>query len=325
LPVLPADRTEYILSDVSAGFLAPARDKFAQYAFVDYRVLDIESDPIAQGFAGHAYDLVLAANVLHATTDLRQTLAHVQRLLAPSGLLVLLEATRRLRWVDVTFGALEGWRKFTDTDLRPAHPLLTAAQWRPLLASAAFTDAVSVPADDGAGQAILLARGPAVVTTATPQPAAVRQQAERPAETSSAAELAARLQSAAPGERREVLIEYVREQVARVLGAGRLPDRRTGFFELGMDSLMAVELRNRLLADLTSASGVTASTVFDYSTAESLGTHVAATLFPQAAEVQHADPGASDVEQAKALIGLSADDLGTMLDERIEKILNDRA
>ena len=57
-------------------------------------MLDIERDPAQQGFAGRRFDVVLAANVLHATADLREVLNHVRELLVPGGLLILAEVTR---------------------------------------------------------------------------------------------------------------------------------------------------------------------------------------------------------------------------------------
>ena len=77
--MLPAERTTYVYSDLSAGFFDRAQARFAGYPFLKYQVLDIERDPAAQGFAPHQYDLVLAANVLHATRDLEQTLTHARR------------------------------------------------------------------------------------------------------------------------------------------------------------------------------------------------------------------------------------------------------
>ena len=62
LPVLPADRVErYTYTDVSPHFLGRARQKFVQYPFADYRVLDIEGDLAAQGFDGQQFDIVVAA------------------------------------------------------------------------------------------------------------------------------------------------------------------------------------------------------------------------------------------------------------------------
>ena len=50
-------------------------------------------------------------------------------------------------------------------------------------------------------------------------------------------------------------IEAVAETVQGVLGLPALPDPQTGFFDLGMDSLMAVELRTRLNRLLGSKQG----------------------------------------------------------------------
>ena len=82
---LPAGRFEYDYTDVSAGFFAGARERFAGVAGLRYGVLDIEREPAGQGYAAHGYDVVVAANVLHATRDLRETLAHCRGLLAPGG------------------------------------------------------------------------------------------------------------------------------------------------------------------------------------------------------------------------------------------------
>ncbi len=165
LPVLPAERTDYLFTDISSLFIARAREKFAACPFLSTRLLDIEADPVAQGLAPQQFDLLLAANVLHATADLRRTLQHVAQLLAPGGLLLMLEGTTRQRWVDLTFGLTEGWWKFRDHDLRPAYPLLSAEGWTTLLRDAGFRDPATVPAaGDGTAhdgsQVVVLATAP---------------------------------------------------------------------------------------------------------------------------------------------------------------------
>jgi len=164
LPYLPADRSEYVFTDMSPLFMAKAQEKFAAHPFLRTQLLDIERNPAEQGFAPHAFDLILAANVVHATTDLRQTLAHVKDLLAPGGLLLMLENTSPQRWVDLTFGLTEGWWKFMDADLRPSYPLLTSDKWLNLLSAEEFEDVQSIPdvGEDGVlnGQAIIVARAP---------------------------------------------------------------------------------------------------------------------------------------------------------------------
>ena len=143
LSVLPQDRTDYTFTDVSPIFLTHVRDRFAGTPWMQYRQLDIEVDPVSQGFYAHAYDLVIAANVLHATSDLRQTLARVRELLAPGGLLLLIEGTSPTRWVDLIFGMTQGWWKFSDHQLRPSHPLLDRRAWTGFLEASGFADARS--------------------------------------------------------------------------------------------------------------------------------------------------------------------------------------
>ena len=123
LPALPDGRFDYVYTDISAGFFAAAEAQFADSgASIAYRVLDIERDPVEQGFDAHGYDLVIAANVLHATRSLDQTLNHCRQLLAPSGQLVALENQRARAWMDLVFGQLDGWWRFADR-YRPHHAL----------------------------------------------------------------------------------------------------------------------------------------------------------------------------------------------------------
>ncbi|MEU1523752.1 SDR family NAD(P)-dependent oxidoreductase [Nocardia rhamnosiphila] len=161
LPVLPADRSEYVFTDISPAFLASARERFAGYDFVDYRVLDIEHDPAAQGIDPAAFDLVVASDVVHATADAKKTLLYLQDMLAPGGMLMLLEATPGNRWLDLTFGLTEGWWSFRDQRVRPETPLLAAAGWEDLLRSLDFDEVVVLgdPAHPGAGsQSVIVAR-----------------------------------------------------------------------------------------------------------------------------------------------------------------------
>ncbi len=169
LPILPAERTEYVFTDIGQLFTTRAAQKFKDYAFVRYQVLDIGADPLAQNLSGHHFDLIVAANVLHATSDLRTTLANVQKLLAPGGLLVLLEGSVPQRFGDLTVGLTEGWWSYSDKDLRPDYALLSEEKWLALLKAMNFTEAVAIPAGaDRIGvlrtQAVILARGPLAVS-----------------------------------------------------------------------------------------------------------------------------------------------------------------
>ena len=164
LPLLSAATAEYTFTDVAQLFLSTAKQKFAAYTFVRYGILDIETEPGRQGFAPGSFDVVIAANVLHATASLRGALGHIRQLLAPGGLLVLLEGSAPQRWVDLTFGLTDGWWRFRDREVRPAHPLIDAGQWLRLLAEEGYADAAAIPGrsdvprHDLPKQTLLLAR-----------------------------------------------------------------------------------------------------------------------------------------------------------------------
>ena len=165
LQALPEGRFDYVYTDVSAGFLAGAAERFGAETGLEYRVLDIERDPVEQGFPAHGYDVVIAGNVLHATRDIGETLVHCRRLLAPGGLLVALEGLGVQGWLDLTFGMLEGWWRFADgaDRYRPDYPLMAAVEWRRALDDAGFGSSVVLGEAEGAQQGVVLARGPAQV------------------------------------------------------------------------------------------------------------------------------------------------------------------
>lgn len=106
--------------------------------------------------------------------------------------------------------------------------------------------------------------------------------------------LAAHQTQAAP----EFLLDYLRQAVAQILG---LPDPEQidphqGLLDIGLDSLMAVELRNRLSNAL--AEQLPSTLIFDYPTLAKLTGYLIDTLLPpvvaQAAEARPAtgQPGA---------------------------------
>jgi acyl carrier protein len=89
-----------------------------------------------------------------------------------------------------------------------------------------------------------------------------------------------RLQSATADERRDFFAEHVAREAGRLLGfdAAERVDRHVGFFKAGMDSIMTVQLRNRLQATL----GVTlpATVAFEYPTVDALAGYLGGVLAP---------------------------------------------
>jgi SAM-dependent methyltransferase len=335
LPALSPGNATYWFTDVSDFFLKRAEGKFSAYDFVRYGLLDIEKEPNAQGYPGHFFDVIVAANVLHATNDLRQTIAHARGLLAPGGILVLCEDTSYHSFFDITIALMEGWQRFGD-DLRGDHPLVDAETWAAALGDAGFDKVIAYPAKGSPaaimGQTVLVAR--ADLSGAGADAAAVdgfAQFAEGrrgvvldAGETERAAEeLRRRLADAVPVEQEEILVEFVRGHVAGVL---RLDpsgvERRQRLMDLGLDSLMAVELRNRLVSGAGEGVTVPATLMFDYPSVEAIARFLRRQLVgPDAAVVETASAADTHLAEAAAkLAELSDEEAEALLLQKLETL-----
>ena len=102
--------TSYDFTDLSSGFFEAAQEKFKAWKnLIRYKKLDIEQDPLKQGFEGGSYDLIVACQVLHATKSMNNTMDNVRKLLKPGGKVLLIETTQDQRDVQFAFGLLPGW------------------------------------------------------------------------------------------------------------------------------------------------------------------------------------------------------------------------
>ena len=91
-------------------------------------------------------------------------------------------------------------------------------------------------------------------------------------------DLVTRLRAIAPGEREALLLRVLSDALQDVLMLPTAPSPTTGFFELGMDSLTATELRNRLNLALAGSYVAPATIAFDYPDLVSLTRHLAEEL-----------------------------------------------
>ena len=167
LPVLPPDQTEYIYSDVSTFFTNQAREKFRDYPFVEYRLLNIDDEPEHQGFEPHSVDLIICANVLHDAENLSFSVQQLRELLAPHGCLLLIEGTRNSRLQMITVGLLEGLSGFKDEREQKNLPFLAKEEWRHILLRNGFRDFAAFPeavsSAEVLGVHVMLARAPASI------------------------------------------------------------------------------------------------------------------------------------------------------------------
>ncbi|KAI3395544.1 hypothetical protein diail_1206 [Diaporthe ilicicola] len=131
----------YSFTDISPSFFEQAKDTIFkdQLDNSDFRVLNVENDPLDQGFEAGRYDVIVAANVLHATKKIDISLSNAKRLLKPGGRLLLFEITNiEVLLSHFCFGTLPGWWLSEDKDRRWG-PLMSAESWRHHLSQCGFT------------------------------------------------------------------------------------------------------------------------------------------------------------------------------------------
>ncbi|KAF9631026.1 beta-ketoacyl synthase domain-containing protein [Lasiodiplodia theobromae] len=129
----------YVFTDVSPGFLGNAATNFARdAAIMEFATLNIEEDPATQGFEPGTFDVLVCANVLHATKRIRDTLSRCRSLLKNDGKLVLAELTDNPVFMGLMMGPLPGWWLGED-DGRHGGPIMTAAKWDDALKDSGFT------------------------------------------------------------------------------------------------------------------------------------------------------------------------------------------
>jgi SAM-dependent methyltransferase len=138
------EQISFDYTDISSAFVQSARSTFASYPFASFQVLDIDQDVEPQGFLPGSYDIIFAANVLHATSSISNTLRRVNALLKPAGTLIINEIMRLFDFTILTFGLTPGWWLFEDPESRlPNAPLLSAPLWRQALADLGFGRVIS--------------------------------------------------------------------------------------------------------------------------------------------------------------------------------------
>jgi acyl transferase domain-containing protein/acyl carrier protein/NAD(P)-dependent dehydrogenase (short-subunit alcohol dehydrogenase family)/ubiquinone/menaquinone biosynthesis C-methylase UbiE len=238
---------EYDYTDVSEAFVAYGRRTFENTnQSMSFRTLDIERDVIAQGLETETYDIVVCANVLHATRNIKEVIRRVRGLLRPGGKLILSELTQVLNFNTVTFGLLDGWWRFDDVDLRLPHsPLLSPDSWRTLLRQNRFVDVELV--DAGLGLMMVRACLLSVMEQTSTTENELRESAHN-----------------------EVRIRtVVLQTLATVLrlDADEI-STRVSFSELGVDSILAAEVVKRLSDELSVS--VKPTEIFNHPTVDQL-------------------------------------------------------
>ncbi|WGV25109.1 beta-ketoacyl synthase N-terminal-like domain-containing protein [Halotia branconii] len=241
LPVLPAQQTSYTFTDIGSGFLTQAQQKFQEYPFIDYQLLDIDKSPTEQGFEKYSFDVVIASNVLHATQNIDKTLHHVRSLLAPGGFLLLWEVTQPKIDFDMSWGLL--LKPLDDKRRSLGQPFITEEQWFEALQYQGFIEVAAFPQSEAFEHQIIMAQ--AAVQTAFSNNFEKKSQSLSQLQASlSTFHSRPNLSNSYIAPRNEIE-DKIAEIWQELLGLKQV-GIYDNFFELGGDSLIAVQVMSRL-------------------------------------------------------------------------------
>jgi rhizoxin synthesis polyketide synthase RhiC len=273
---LSADTFEFTFTDVSPRLVREAQSRFARSG-MHFTVFDLEQPFASQGFSDQSFDVIVAADVVHATRRLDESLNQLARLLMPGGLLVLLEATRVVRFSQLTFGLTEGWWRFLGDPLRSHEPLLPPNKWLEMLTSHGFDAAAAfpdpVPQYGARDHHVLLARRASLATPGLPLLPSVATSKLHPNQASLRNEPSIR--RTASRDARHTWLELLKQTFASIL---ELPieelDVDRPFHEQGLDSLMVLEVIESLRSDCD-VLDIGPATFFEHPTLIDLATALA--------------------------------------------------
>src|SRR5687767_4571082 len=73
---------QYTFTDICSAFLVTARSQVASYTGLCFGTLDINSNPLDQGYAT-TFDLIIASQSLPTAKNIQASLQNIRRLLKP--------------------------------------------------------------------------------------------------------------------------------------------------------------------------------------------------------------------------------------------------
>ncbi|HEU4411674.1 MAG TPA: beta-ketoacyl synthase N-terminal-like domain-containing protein [Polyangiaceae bacterium] len=271
---------EYCYTDISRAFLIHAERAYGPAnPFLTCRILNVEKSLEAQGFDVGGYDVVVAANVLHATRNIRRTLRNAKAALKRGGLLFLNELTSNTLYNHLTFGLLEGWWLYDDPELRyPGSPSLPVEAWRHALEAERYVS-ITFPCLDAAdlGQQVIVAESDGVVLLPAQQAAPGGPVAGAAPAPGGAGAPAGKAEAPGGGARPAATDRVARvivEELAKSLqiDRGRIqPDEP--FSTYGLDSILAVQLTQAINDALGIDLDITV--MFEHNTVVTLRDHIA--------------------------------------------------
>jgi acyl carrier protein len=130
------------------------------------------------------------------------------------------------------------------------------------------------------------------------------------------------LGQAGHSDRVAILTAHLQDELQRALSLTEPPDPHRGFFELGIDSLMATDLGTRLSVQLGGSCLLGPTTLFDYPTVAHLAAYIATELcgVPSSPNFSVEHPVKTALEPAGLVSGLTEEELDSLLATRMNEL-----
>jgi polyketide synthase PksM len=266
---------EYLYTDLSRAFLMHAERVYApENPFIRTAIFDAGKPLSIQNIQEGRYDLIIAANVLHATPDIRETVRNAKAALATNGLLLLNEMSMNNILSHLSFGLLEGWWFYEDHGLRiPGCPALYPETWKQVLTSEGF-DTVLFPLEKShdLGLQVVVAESNGIVRQKQAIKTPAKETAVPEKRTQPVKQPDAKPRPAAKGGDvsddllRNKAISHIRRLVADTLKMKTEQiDISVPLEKYGIDSILVVQLTNAMNQDF---EDISSTLFFEYQTIE---------------------------------------------------------
>ncbi|WP_304943149.1 SDR family NAD(P)-dependent oxidoreductase, partial [Vallitalea guaymasensis] len=267
---------EYCYTDISKSFLLHAEKEYGpDNPYIAYKIYDLEKSPEQQNIDLDHYDIVIAANVLHATKDIAKSLRNVKKILRKDGLLILNEMVGNSLTAHLTFGLLEGWWLNEDTEIRiKGCPGLYSENWQDVLEKEGY-ESVFFPAKNKVefGQQIIVSKSNGVVRKKVSIDRCIESKntvtIELPKKNTND-----RLNTDNNNDEklREKSTEYIKQLIGQTLkiDINKL-DTNEQFEKYGIDSILVIELTNSLRKVF---DNISSTIFFEYITIDDLVEHL---------------------------------------------------
>ncbi|MCP5007230.1 MAG: methyltransferase, partial [Planctomycetes bacterium] len=283
---------EYCYTDLSKAFLMHAEEKYKPgFPVLTTTIFDASRPLAGQSIASDHYDFVIAANVLHATPNIRETLRNVKATLKNRGILLLNEINGWSLFAHLTFGLLEGWWFYEDVALRlEGCPGLLPDTWNNVLEEEGF-ESIFFPTENAHrfGQQVITASSDGIVR----QKVIMKNRS-----ITSVPEVLRKIEkhtfSGNTLDAQEFVNDTIKESLSECLKISNCKiENDVSFYDYGLDSILSAGFIKNVNDSLE--INLETSILFEYSNVISLSQYVTENYKSQIENVRALSPDGSDL------------------------------